>query len=151
MKLKLLVKLIELILGETYRSDVPRADMYLPERALAMCLVFFAGGTACGIWAVISPTPWAVVFAVLGIVLGIALLLCWKNQTIRILSDEEFAYTTMFGNTRTYKFADIQRLRKNKDSMTLFVAGGKVHMESMAILSQRLVDLINRELKRIHK
>ena len=47
MKLKLLVKIIELILGEAYRSDVPRADMYLPERLLAMALIFLAGGTAC--------------------------------------------------------------------------------------------------------
>lgn len=34
--------------------------------------------------------------------------------------------------------------------MTMFVAGDKVHIESMAILSDRLVNLINRELKRIH-
>ena len=67
-----------------------------------------------------------------------------------MISDEQFTYTTMFGNTYTYRFADIQGLRKNKDSMTVFVAGKKVHMESMAIFSDRLVDLINRELKRIH-
>jgi hypothetical protein len=52
----------------------------------------------------------------------------------------------MFGNTRTYHFSDIQALRKNQDSMTLYVAGEKVHIESMAVLSQRLVDHINREL-----
>lgn len=151
MKLKILVKLIEKILGEAYSSDVPRADMYLPERALAMCLVYLGGGSACAIWAAISHATWAIVVAVLGIGLGVTLLMCWKNQTIHVLNDAEFTYTTMFGNTYTYRFADIQGLRKNKDSMTLFVAGKKVHMESMAILSDRLVDLINRELKRIHE
>ena len=150
MKLKILVKLVELILGETCSSDTPRADMYLPERLFAMCLVSFAGGTAFAIWAVISHTPWAIAAAVIGIGMGIASLLCWKNQTIHVLSDEEFTYTTMFGNTRTYRFSDIQGLRRNKDSMTMFVAGEKVHIESMAILSDRLVNLINRELKRIH-
>lgn len=69
---------------------------------------------------------------------------------IHVISDKEFTYTTMFGKTKNYRFADIERLRKNKDSMTLFVAGDKLHMESMAILSERLVELINRELKRIH-
>jgi hypothetical protein len=87
-----------------------------------------------------------VVCAVLGIVLGIFAVLCWKNQTIHIISDTQFTYTTMFGNTRTYSFSDIQGLRKNQDSMTLYVAGEKVHIESMAVLSQRLVDHINREL-----
>lgn len=151
MKLKILVKIIEKILGVTYSSDVPRADMYLPERALAMCLVYLAIGTACGIWAAITLATWAIVVAVLFLGLGVALLLCWKNQTIRVLNDDEFAYTTMFGKTHTYRFADIQGLRRNKDSMTMFVAGKKVHMESMAVLSDRLVDLINRELKRIHE
>ena len=150
MKLKILVKIIEKILGETYSSDVPRADMYLPERALAMCLVYLAIGTACGIWAIISPAIWAIIVAVLFLGLGITLILCWKNQTIHVLNDEEFTYTSMFGKKCTYRFADIQGLRRNKDSMTLFVAGEKVHMESMAIISERLVDLINRELKRIH-
>jgi len=150
MKLKILVKLVELILGETCSSDTPRADMYLPERLFAMCLVSFSGGTAFALWAVISRTPWAIAAAVICIGMGIASLLCWKNQTIHVLSDEEFTYTTMFGNTRTYRFSDIQGLRRNKDSMTMFVAGDKVHIESMAILSDRLVNLINRELKRIH-
>ena len=150
MKLKILVKIIEKILGETYTSDIPRADMYLPERALAMCLVYLAVGSACGIWALISGAMWSVIVAAMGIGLGVVLLLCWKNQTIQILNDEEFVYTTMFGKHHTYRFADIQGLRRNKDSMTMFVSGEKVHMESMAVLSDRLVDLINRELERIH-
>ena len=150
MKLKILVKIIELILGESYSSEVPRADMYLPERALAMCLVYLAGGSACAIFAVIHPVPWVIAVALLGLGLGFSLLLCWRNQMIHVLSDEEFTYTTMLGKTKTYRFSDIERLRRNKDSMTLFVAGDKVHMESMAILSDRLIDLINRELKRIH-
>ena len=150
MKLRILVKIIEKILGETYSSDVPRADMYLPEWALAMCIVYLAIGTACGIWAIISHAVWSIVMATLFLGLGIALILCWKNQTIRIISDEEFIYTTMFGKQHTYRFADIQGLRRNQDSMTMFVSGEKVHMESMAVLSDRLVNLINRELERIH-
>ena len=150
MKLKILVKIIEKILGQTYRDDEPRADMYLPERALAMCLVYLGIGSAAALLALISRAAWAIVCALLFIGLGIALLLCWKNQTVKILSDEEFVYTTMFGKAHTYRFSDIQGLRRNKDSMTLFVSGEKVHMESMAVLSDRLVALINRELERIH-
>ena len=150
MKLKILAKIIEKILGETYSSDVPRADMYLPERALAMCLLYLGGGSAAAIWAFISKERWAVAVAVIAIGLGIALFLTWKNQTIHILSEEEFSYTTMFGKTYTYRFCDIQALRRNQDSMTLYVAGKKCHIESMAILSSRLTNRINQELRKIH-
>ena len=148
MKLKILLKLVEKILGVTYSEESPRADMYLPERLLAMGLIFLAGGSACAVYAVFRFAVWAVACAVLGIIFGIAALLCWKNQSIHIISDEQFTYTTMFGNTRTYSFSDIQHLHKNADSMTLFVANDKVHIESMAILTDRLVNRINRELQK---
>ena len=146
MKLRIIVKLVEKILGMTSSDGKHRADMYLPERALAMALVLLAGGTACGIYAVITHAVAAIVFAVLGLGLGVALLLCWKNQTIRIISEEQFVYKTMFGREQTYNFADIQGIRPNKDSVTLFVAGEKVHMESMAVLSENLVRKLNMAL-----
>ena len=37
-------------------------------------------------------------------------------------------------------------LIKNQDSLTLLVAGKKVHIESMAILSERLAERINKAL-----
>jgi hypothetical protein len=148
MKLKILVKIVEKILGMSPSGNAPRADMYLPERLLAMALIGLGGGTACAVFAVVSHATWAIVCAVLGIGLGILALLCWKNQSIHIISEEQFTYTTMFGNTYTYSFSDIQGLRKNQDSMTLFVAGKKVHIESMAILSERLVNKINGALEK---
>lgn len=147
MKLKILVKIIEKLFGITMSDDEPRADMYLPERLLAMSLVFLAIGMACAVYAVIRFAIWWVVGAVLGIVLGVFALLCWKNQSIRIISDKQFTYTTMFGNIRTYAFSDIQGLHRNQDSLTLFVAGEKVHIESMAIISDRLAKTINMSLR----
>lgn len=146
MKLKILVKIVEKILGMADSGDSPRADMFLPVRLLAMSLILLAAGTALAVFTVLRFSVGATIAAVLCLVLGVFALLCWKNQSIHVISDEQFTYTTMFGNTRTYSFADIQGLRRNQDSMTLFVAGEKVHIESMAVLSQRLVDLINREL-----
>ena len=147
MKLKILVRIIEKLLGMSDSGEGPRADMFLPDRLLAMALVFLAGGTACVLFAIIKLAVWAIVCAALGIVLGVFALLCWKNQSIHIISDEQFTYTTMFGNIRTYSFSDIQGLRRNQDSLTLFVANEKVHIESMAILSERLVEHINKALE----
>ncbi|MBR6602719.1 MAG: hypothetical protein IKK94_01750 [Clostridia bacterium] len=146
MKLKILIKIIEKIFGMV-PDNQSRADMYLPDRLLSMSLVFLAGGIVCAIIAIFKFAEWAIVFAVLGVVLGIFAFLCWKNQSIRIISDEQFTYTTMFGNVHTYSFSDIEGLRRNKDSMTLFVAGEKVHIESMALISDRLAELIDKALE----
>ncbi len=146
MKLKILVKIAEKLLGMTIDEDTPRADMYLPERLLAMGLVMLAGGTACAVGFAMGGAPWMIACAVGGLGFGLGALLCYRNQSIRMISQSQFAYTTFLGNTYTYAFSQIQGLRRNQDSMTLFVAGKKVHIESMAILSDRLVDAINREL-----
>lgn len=149
MKLKILVKVIEKLLGMTNSGDGPRADMYLPDRLLAMAMIFIAGGITLVLFAIFKFAVWAVISAPIAIVLGIFALLCWRNQTICVISDTQFTYTTMFGTTHTYSFSDIQGLHKNQDSMTLLVAGEKVHIESMAILSQRLVEQINASLENL--
>lgn len=149
MKFKLLVKLVEKLLGMSSNSDEPRADMYLPDFLLAFAIVLLAGGTACVLFAIFSFALWAVVGAVLGLGLGIVALLCWKNQTIRMISGTHFEYTTFLGNTYTFAFSEIKSLRKNQDSLTLFVADKKVHIESMAIISERLAAAINKELQKL--
>ena len=148
MKLKILVKIVEKLLGMADRGEEPRADMFLPDRLLAMSIVFLAGGIVSIALAIINSVTW-VVGVVICFVFSIAALLCWKNQSIRIISDEQFTYTTMFGKTRTYSFSDIRGLHQNQDSLTLFVAGEKVHIESMAILSERLVERINNALEKV--
>ncbi len=146
MKLKFLVKVIEKLLGMRDNGNEPRADMYLPDRLLAISVVFLAVGFVCTYFVIFKFAVWAIVCAVLGTVSGVFALLCWKNQSIHIISNEEFTYTTMFGNTHTYSFSDIQKLRQNQDSLTLFVANKKVHIESMAILSDQLIERINKAL-----
>ena len=147
MKLKFLVKLIEKIFGIAVGDDQPRADMFLPDRLLAISLVLLAGGGACVIITILNFAIWVLACAVFGIVFGIFAFLCWRNQSIHVISDEQFTYTTMFGKTRTYSFSDLQGIRQNNDSLTLFVDNQKIHIESMAIISERLVILINKVLK----
>lgn len=80
MKLKLIVKLGELILGKAYSEDEPRADMYLPIWLLSFALVLFVGGIAVGVYAVIALSIAAAVAAAVCLILGILALLCWKTS-----------------------------------------------------------------------
>lgn len=77
MKLKLIVKLGELILGKAYSEDEPRADMYLPIRLLSFALVLFVGGIAVGVYAVIALSIAAAVAA------AVCLILCRAGKTSR--------------------------------------------------------------------
>ena len=144
MKLKLLVKMLEKLLGAARGEEENPADMYLPERLLAMALVFFGAAVAALVIAVVKGNAigWFA-GAAAALVLAVSACLCWKNQKIHVLSDDEFSYTTMFGKTTVYKFEDIVALRRNKDSFTLMLKSGKVHIESMAVLSERLIKRIN--------
>lgn len=149
MKLKILVKLGELILGEAYSEDEPRADMFLPLWLLAFAIIMLVAGVAVGIYAAVELSVGAVVGAVVCLGLGIMALLCWKNQSIVVLSDESFEYSTFLGNKKEYRFQDITGLKQNNDSMTLFVGDEKVHIESCALLTDRLIELINAQLEKL--
>ena len=149
MKFRLLVKLGELILKRDIPEDAPRADMYLPIWMLSFAVVLIVVGIAVGIYTIFKFSVVALVVAIVAVVLGIGALLCWKNQNIVILSGDLFEYTTFLGKKTTYRFSEIKGIRKNKDSYTLFVGNGKVHIESCAILSEELAKRINEQLNRI--
>ena len=95
------------------RTTKARADMYLPNRLLAMAVLLFLVGVVCAVVCFFNFITGVAATAAICIVLGIFALLCWKNQKIHVISDYEFTYTTMFGNVRTYFFSEIKRLRKN--------------------------------------
>lgn len=146
--MKTLLMLMERLLGSVEKDGEPRADMYLPaEKMLASAIVGVIMTAFFG-WRCYASGEfyWGILAVVMALV-AICSLLCWKNQTIRMIDDEQFEYTTFLGNKKVYKFADIIALRRNKDSITMFVGNGKVHIESMAILSPRLFERINKAME----
>lgn len=126
----------------------PRADMFLPNSLKGLGIFLDIVAIALGIVAIITQL-WGLFLGTAGCgILGIAAYLCWKNQTICILDENRFEYTTFLGKKTIYYFTDITALRVNSDSFTLFVGNGKVHIESMAMISQKLLDKINAALEK---
>lgn len=149
MKVKLLVKLGELILGEAFSDEEGRADMYLPIWLLAFAVLLLFGAVVLAILACIDFSVGFLFGAFACAVLGVLALLCWRNQKIEVLSEDTFAYTTFLGNKTVYNFNDIKGLKANNDSLTLYVADGKVHIESCAQISERLAKKLNEQFKNI--
>ena len=123
-------------------NTMPRADMFLPDFLKyfgffldAASLIFLVVTFVTQIWGLI------IGFLICG-GLGIAAWLCWKNQTIRIIDNDKFEYTTFLGKTTVYRFSDIRALRTNHDSWTLILTNGKVHIESMVYMSEALYNKI---------
>ncbi len=129
----------------------PRADMFLPNWVRFLGLLLEAGAVAFAVAAFVTQT-WTLLigFLLLG-VLGIAAHLCWKNQTIQILDQSSFEYSTFLGKKTRYYFSDVKKLRQNPDSWTLFVGDGKIHIESLAYISKDLLDKLNVALARAKK
>ena len=129
-------------------KTTPRADMFLPD--FLKYFGFFLDATAVAFLVATFITQiWGLFIGVLlcgG--LGIAAWLCWKNQTIKIISEDQFEYTTFLGKTTVYNFSDIKALRVNQDSMTLILTNGKVHIESMVYMSQDLADKIDQSIEK---
>ncbi len=148
MKFRLLVRFVEKVLHMTSSDDEPRADMYLPEFVMAFGLVLLAAALVM-ICFVIASFHFALLAAALAAaLLGAAALLCWRNQTIRIVDDDEFIYTTFLGNSHSYRFSQITGIKRSSDSCSLMVGSEKVHIESCAVLSQVLIDRINQALEK---
>lgn len=149
MKLKILTKIVEKGLGKDFEDQ--EADMYLPTWLLAFGLVLIALGTAGILFFALQKNTDLLVIcgAVFSLATGILACICWKNQKIRVISEEEFEYTTFLGNKYRLFFRDIRGLKRNNDSMTLLVGDKKVHMEALAHISDRLATSINTALKNL--
>ena len=129
-------------------EEAERADMHLSNHALGLALAAILAVFLL-IARYISTDQWFnLIFAAAFLLAAIGILLCYKNQRIYVISDEEFVYSTMFGRRKNYRFDQITAIRKNRDSLTLFVGDGKVHIESSAVMSERLRQLIIREFEK---
>ena len=124
-------------------------DVYLPKWILGLGIFLLA--IACGC-IVLTFTLFYMMYigAILFIPLGIAAILCWKNQWIEMTGSNEFVYSTMFGKKTTYSFSEIIELKNNPDSVDLIMESGKVHIESCAVVSEKFMNALNNRLKIIY-
>ena len=147
MKFRLFVRFTEMLLAIAGVKENEEYDVHLPNFLLAFGFALIAGAVALVtayffVWEkILLP------IAAGALILGVTAILCRRNQKIRVLSDEEFEYTTFLGNSYICRFEDIVALRRNSDSMTLFVGDKKVHIESIAIVSERFAELVNKALE----
>ena len=135
--------------GTTLVDDEPRADMFLPAWLFSLGLLCLAFSIMIGIVVVVLQiSVLLVVLSIILVLFGTAAILCWKNQTIHMLPNDSFEYSTFLGTKTVYRFSEIKGIKKGSDSITLLVGEGKVHIESIAIISDRLAERINKQVER---
>lgn len=125
-----------------------KKDMYLPKWVCVLGSVFLIGAAVCLICS-FTISVYALLGFVVCLCIGIAAVLCWKNQWAEMINDHEFIYSTMFGKKTKYRFSAIRNLKQNSDSVTLYFDNGKIHIESCAIISEEFAEKINHALERI--
>ena len=129
----------------------PRADMFLPVWLLILgILLAIVSAALIGvglfflfIWGADPQStllPWFGAAAC--VILAVFAVLCWRNQKIHMIDNDSFEYITFSGKKHVFLFDDITRIRQNTDSLTIFVGKHKVHVEFIAIFTERLAKRI---------
>lgn len=123
-----------------------KKDMYLPVWVCGLGVLFLLISLVC-IFMCFGAPPYSVIGYLVGTVfclcIGVAAILCWKNQWVEIQNEHEFVYSTMFGRQIKYRFSEITGVKKDEDSMTLLLESGKVHIEFCAVVSDRFARKIS--------
>ena len=132
-------------------STKPRADMFLPDKLKYLGIFLDVVALALFVATFITQNWLLIIGVLLAGGLGISAWLCYKNQTIKIIDDDRFEYTTFLGKTIIYNFSDIKELRPSRDSLTLILTNGNVHIESMVYMSEELANKINYALRKSSK
>ena len=124
-------------------------DVCLPIWILLFGIFLLFAAVICAVLA-FSKGYGLFVGTAVGLVLGIAAILSWKNQWIEMTGSTSFVYSTMFGNQKTYSFSEIIDIKQNPDSVDLIMEDGKVHIESAAKISQRFAEALDARLRIIN-
>ncbi len=144
-----LIKFLFKLLGETYSMSHPRADMFLPAWLLLFGVILVIGGMGAAVYALAALSFVGAFVALFCCLFGVAAILCWKNQKINIVSESSFEYSTFLGNKKVYYFSDIIGYKQSNDSVTLITKKGNIHIESVAIISDRLMGKLNAVMESI--
>lgn len=138
--------------GMTLVDDEPRADMFFPAWFFSLALICFVFGVIMAVVFIAVRLPlFLILIALVMILFGIVTIAWWKNQTIRMLPNDTFVYSTFLGKKTVYSFHQIKGIKRGIDSVTLYVGEGKVHIESVAILTDRLVQRFDQRLKELEQ
>ena len=138
--------------GTRLVDDNARADVFLPVWMLVTGVLFVGlGAVFCAVLIALSILPVAFLLPAVLVLVGIVFILYWKNQTIRILTNDSFEYRTLWGKGVVYRFGEIKGIKKSMGSIIMLVRDGKVYIDSGAILSGRLIELIDKRLEELNK
>lgn len=125
------------------------ADMRLPERILAFSFLILLLGLIFLLGFILSMSVALLFMSLFAILMSAFAFLCFKNQKIYIISNEEFLFITIFGKKNQYKFREIIDIEAMQGSKILIFRSESVRIDSSAILSERLKELLNNELAKI--
>ena len=81
---------------------------------------------------------------------GVFLILSWKNESIWFLDEDRFVYKSVLGREITYRFSDIRDVVNNykRGEVKLVMPDRKISISSLSVLSKRFITAINARMKK---
>ncbi|MBR1810809.1 MAG: hypothetical protein IJ766_04045 [Clostridia bacterium] len=115
--------------------------VYLPKFLFFFGAALYFGGAAFGTVMLLMDQPLPALLA--GgclLLIGVAAMLCQINQKVTVTSANTFVSRSFLGNEKEYRFSDCLGVKIHTDSVTFYMQGGKIHMESMAYKDSAFID-----------
>lgn len=122
--------------------------MYLPVFLTGFGIFLLVVAAALIVLAFVV-NPVTLILAAVCLPLGIAALLCQKNQWAVMKDGDTFVYSTMFGNQKEFRFSEMTEVKMHSDSMDLVFKNGKVHVETIAVMTERFSSTLNDAIQRV--
>jgi len=129
------------------RAAPPKADMFMP-RAMLVCLILIFLCDALVLVLGILTENWAeVLLSCVYLPLGILWFLWWKNQSIKILDEDTFRYTNMFGKKSIHSFSRISHIQVYLSSISVLVGRKRIFIDGGARVTKPLAQRLNEVLE----
>lgn len=130
------------------RAAPTKADMFMGSGMLICFIIIVVCALMLVVLGALMEDWGEVILGVVYLVFSIPLFLWWRNQSIKILDEETFCYTNMFGKKSVHSFSRIRRIRVYLSSISVLVGRKGIFIDGGALVTQPLADKFNEVLER---
>lgn len=125
------------------RAAPPKADMFMGRAMLLCIIIIFLCALVLVVLGALMENWGEIILGGVYIVLSIPMFLWWRNQSIKILDEDTFRYTNMFGKKSIHSFSRIRHIRVYITSISLLVGRKRIFIDGGALVTRQMADKFN--------
>lgn len=130
------------------RAAPPKADLFMGRGMLVCLIIIFICALVLVVLGALTENWGEIILGAAYIPFTILLFLWWRNQSIKILDEDTFRYTNMFGKKSVHAFSRIRHIRVYITSISVLVGKRRIFIDGGALVTRPMADKLNDVLAR---